>query len=107
MCAPAADQLGIQQLSRPDIWQQLALHIQGALIGSFYLGDLPCAPHLAGQSVCGSWSWIGLRSKLLCPRVGFPGGSVGKESTCNAEYIGDVGGDLLEKSMATHSSSLA
>lgn len=27
----------------------------GALIGSFYLGDLPCAPMPpAGQSVCGS-----------------------------------------------------
>ena len=36
---------------------------------------------------------------------GLPGGSGGKESTCNA---GDLGGeDPLEKEMATHSSVLA
>ena len=36
---------------------------------------------------------------------GFPGGSDGKESTCNA---GDLGReDPLEKEMATHSSTLA
>ena len=43
---------------------------------------------------------------------GFPGGSDGKESTCNADDKGDrvwsLGGeDPLEKEMATHSSTLA
>ena len=36
---------------------------------------------------------------------GFPGSSVGKESACNAAFIG--WGDLLEKKMTTHSSILA
>ena len=37
--------------------------------------------------------------------LGFPGGSIGKESACNE---GDLGWeDLLEKGMATHSSLLA
>ena len=35
--------------------------------------------------------------------MGFPGGSDGKESTCN---VGDSG-SILEKAMATHSSTLA
>ena len=43
---------------------------------------------------------------------GFPDGSVGKESTCNAGNPGDVGlipgmGRSLEEKMATHSSILA
>ena len=44
---------------------------------------------------------------------GFPGGSVGKESACNAGNIGDsisipgLGRSLLEEGMATHSSILA
>ena len=43
---------------------------------------------------------------------GFPDGSVGKESTCNAGDTGDMvqslgGGDPLEKEMATHCSILA
>ena len=40
---------------------------------------------------------------------GFPGGSDGKESACNAEDpVSSVGGeDPLEKEMATHSSILA
>ena len=71
-------------------------------------GGVYHVPHTLLGSQCGSWSWTGLGSKLLCPRVGFPGGSVCKASACNAEDIGDVGGDdLLEKGMATHSSSLA
>ena len=42
----------------------------------------------------------------------FPGGSVGKESTCNAEETGDVGSilgleDPLEKKIVTHSSIFA
>ena len=39
---------------------------------------------------------------------GFPGGSDGKESACNAEYLGSVPGseDPLEKGMATHSETL-
>ena len=40
---------------------------------------------------------------------GFPGGSDGKESTCNAGVLGLIPGreDLLEKGMATHSNTLA
>ena len=46
------------------------------------------------------------------PFWGFPDGSVGKESTCNAGDTGDMvkslgGEDPLEKEMATHSSILA
>ena len=44
--------------------------------------------------------------------MGFPGSSVGKESTCNAGDTGDMGsipgsGRSLEEGMATHSSILA
>ena len=40
---------------------------------------------------------------------GFPGGSDGKESTCNAGDLGSTPGlgDPSEKGMATHSSILA
>ena len=43
---------------------------------------------------------------------GFPDGSEGKESACNAGDMGDAGsvpglGDPLEKEMAAHSSTLA
>ena len=41
--------------------------------------------------------------------LGFPGGSDGKESACNAEDLGLIPGfkDPLEKGMATHFSILA
>ena len=41
--------------------------------------------------------------------TGFPGDSVGKESTCNAGDLGSIPGweDSLEKGMATHPSILA
>ena len=41
--------------------------------------------------------------------MGFPGGSDGKESTCNAGDLGSIPGweDSLEEGMATHSSILA
>ena len=41
--------------------------------------------------------------------MGFPGGSVGKESACNAGDSGLILGqeDSLEKEMVTHSSILA
>ena len=44
--------------------------------------------------------------------LGFPGSSVGKESTCNAGDTGDAGlipglGSPLEEGIATHSSILA
>ena len=47
--------------------------------------------------------------------LGFPGGSDGKESTCNAGDLGSIPGlgrslgweDPLEEGMATHSSILA
>ena len=40
---------------------------------------------------------------------GFPGGSEGKESTCNAGVLDMIPGleDPLEKGMATHSNTLA
>ena len=46
------------------------------------------------------------RARLPIPVfLGFPGGSAGKESTCN---VGDLGWeDPLEKGKATHSSILA
>ena len=42
-------------------------------------------------------------------RKGFPGGSGGKESTCNAGFAGLIPDqeDPLEKEMTTHSSILA
>ena len=44
----------------------------------------------------------------LILHLGFPGGSVGKESTCNAGDLGSilVWEDPLEKGKATHSSIL-
>ena len=41
--------------------------------------------------------------------MGFPGGSDGKESACNAGHLGSIPGreDPLEKEMATLSSILA
>ena len=41
--------------------------------------------------------------------MGFPGGSDGKESACNAEDLGSIPGleDPLEKGTTTHSSILA
>ena len=38
--------------------------------------------------------------------MGFPGGSVGKETACNAGDMGSIlsGEDSLEEEMATHSS---
>ena len=41
--------------------------------------------------------------------MGFPGGSEGKESACNAGDLGSIPGSgrSLEKRMATHSSILA
>ena len=46
---------------------------------------------------------------LLISQKGLPGGSVGKESACNAGDLGLLLGweDPLEKEMATHSSTLA
>ena len=43
------------------------------------------------------------------PFMGFPGGSDGKESTCNAgDWVPSLGWeDLLEKAVGTHSSILA
>ena len=46
---------------------------------------------------------------FLARNLGFPGGSAGKESTCNAGDLGLIPGweDPLEKGTATHSSILA
>jgi len=38
---------------------------------------------------------------------GFPGGSVSKESACNARDVGSIPPDPLEEGMATHCSILA
>ena len=45
----------------------------------------------------------------VCHMVGFPGGSDGKESACNAGDLGSIPGleDPLEEGMAIHSSILA
>ena len=74
---------------------------------------------LVKKSACNArrlWfdSWVGKipwrRDRLPTPVfMGFPGGSAGKESTCN---VGDLGlvpglGRSLEGVMATHSSILA
>ena len=49
--------------------------------------------------------WLSLKKKLQ----GFPGGSDGKESICNARDLGSVPGlgRFLEECMATYSSILA
>ena len=48
-------------------------------------------------------------SVLGCAQLGFPQGSAGKESACNAGDLGTIPSreDSLEKGMATHSSVLA
>ena len=47
-------------------------------------------------------------SYILMYMMGFPGGSVGKESACNVRWAGSLGQeDPLEEEMATHSSVLA
>ena len=56
----------------------------------------------------GRFTWR--RDKLLTPVfLGFPGGSDGKESSCNAgDWIQSLGWeDPLEEGMATHTSILA
>ena len=51
------------------------------------------------------WLW----DKLSLALMGFPGGSDGKVSACNAGDLGSIPGleDPWEKEMATHSSTLA
>ena len=53
------------------------------------------------------WNYLLIHSFFLFPR-GFPGGSDGKESACNAgDQVPSLGQkDPLEKGMATHSSIL-
>ena len=45
-------------------------------------------------------------AKCYIKHGGFPGGSAGKESACNAGDLGSIPGweDTLERGMATHSS---
>ena len=52
---------------------------------------------------------LDLKLGLLDLKIGFPGGSDGKESACNAGEPGLIPelGIPLEKGMATHSSILA
>ena len=63
---------------------------------------------------CGFGSWVGKipwrRDRLSTPVfLGFPHGSAGKESACNARDLGSIPGlgRSLEKGKATHSSILA
>ena len=65
---------------------------------------LCCAPH----TLLVMRPWFSIIA-LVCLPPGFPGGSDGKESTCNATDLGLILGweDPLEKGMATHSSNLA
>ena len=53
--------------------------------------------------------WHSAFFMVLLTSVGFPCGSAGKESTCNAEDLGSIPGweDPLEKGKSTHSSILA
>ena len=55
---------------------------------------------------CNAWKW---KVDRLLSYVGFPSGSVGKESACKAGDPGSIPGSgrSLEKGMATHSSGLA
>ena len=55
-----------------------------------------------------SWSYMNLMVATMT-LMGFPGGSVSKELTCNAKtQVQSLGWkDPLEKEMATHSSTLA
>ena len=52
--------------------------------------------------VAKSWTWVSIHT-------GFPGGSAGKESACNAGDLGLIPGleEPLEKGKAAHSSILA
>ena len=60
------------------------------------------------------WVALGVRLECLCLLegalrfMGFPGGSAGKESSCNAGDLGLILGweDPLEKGMASHTSIL-
>ena len=74
------------------------------------LGILPCHLYLylTFKNVLKCW----LFSPYLLSLMGFPDGSAGKESTCNAEDTGKAdsipgSGRSLQKEMATHSSILA
>ena len=51
----------------------------------------------------------GLLKEVTIIFIGFPDGSDGKESACNAGDLGSIPelGRSLEKEMATHSSTLA
>ena len=61
------------------------------------------------------WVALGVRLECLCLLegalrfMGFPGGSAGKESSCNAGDLGSIPGlgRSLKKGKATHSSILA
>ena len=65
---------------------------------------MTCCPNLLTSATeCEFYKGF-LKNLYLCS-LGFPGGSVGKESACN---MGDLGWeDSLEKGKATHSSILA
>ena len=71
------------------------------------LGDSSCVPFF--RVVSCSWLPVSWVSSPSPNPLGFPGGSDGKESACNARDPGSIPGwgISLEKEMATHSSILA
>ena len=74
------------------------------------LGILPC--HTYSYLTFKNVLKCGLFSPYLLSLMGFPNGSAGKESTCNAEDTAEAdsipgSGNPFKKEMATHSSILA
>ena len=77
--------------------------------------DEPQAPQAAYKALYDMWcSWVGKirwrRDRLPTPGfLGFPCGSAGEESACNAGNLGSIPGleDPLEKGKPTQSSVLA
>ena len=80
---------------------------------NFWLKTLLVSNHsnsLWGRSYnTGKYILVLIFIKYICSIYGFPGGSVGKESACNAEDLVQSLGqeDPLEKEMAIHSNILA
>ena len=77
-----------------------------------WIGKIPWRRKLQATPVFLPGKSHGQRSVVICSNsvyLGFPGGSDGKESACNAGDLGSKPGqeDPLKKGMATHSSILA
>ena len=61
------------------------------------------------KQIChkGNIKWHSDKSYKVEAHGELPGGSVGKESTCNARDLSSIPGGPLEEEIATHSSILA